>query len=1305
MDIRRKEMDGLQALAKVWKATPNAELEAMLIDLDLTSWQDVIQYLRSLGMRDAPQTVKLNICLSNDIRITLTGAGIIQAYCKDNRIADKPFVAMIKEPIQGADPVDLPGYGCRIKLKRETPLAKTDPRLAEVIANWDKLAKHFRNIQRFEFVAPGGLGLRFDISLVRENADRKTARTFQEARITSQPARYEVEVEVTASRTNTSEAQAVKLVTRGLGWLLQGRQRSFVIVDRSGMDAVVGTIGNIFDGGRGNSSASASGYNGGRNRNGPNRGSNRGSNRGPNRGFRYPGPQPATLERVNMEEVPEVGVPNLRTMPGGYNVTDKADGLRCLLYTSENGRIFLVDGGARVYGTGLQVDKKSAGLVLDGEWIRRDRAGRAVSHYYAFDILAGPKGDISVSQLPFMVEGAMLGSAAGANTRMAALSSVVQMLGSAAPFMGGIPPEYQLQIGMKSFRTAAGPDIFRDAVTPMLDDAVSAPYSTDGLIFTPNAAPLPLGGGTWAAQLKWKPPHENTVDFLILFEKEKGSAADFIGTKFREDSGQTVRYKTMRLFVGSTRDAAFADPRTTVLGSEALPTSLEQGEYRPVEFRPMEPRDPMASICYISIGEGASDPAAATRAATVLDPGAEEVRATRTGDILQNNMIVEMAYHPERAPGWRWEPVRVRYDKTERFAAGSNRGTMNADWVANSIWSSLHNPINVDMIRSGTIVACLAPSALVAPSTYYNRRAPARDMMKVQCLRNFHNDVIKRDILLRRTIKAGNSLCDLAMGKAGDLHKWISAGVGRVFGCDIAAANLNDPEDGAYRRLLDKMVTLGGRDQVPPMTFVQADASKRLSDGDAGATAEDKALLASVFAPGSGQSPFDVVSCMFATHYMLRDENTLAGFLTNLADTVKVGGYFVGCGFDGDAVARLLSSESTVVGRDGATDVWAITKRYGTAIGSSVPPSAAGLGLTIDVDFISIGDTHPEYLVSFPYLQSRLAEAGLDLLTVEEYGALGLPASTQMFGDTWNFANATGKPYNMSEAEKRMSFLNRWYVFVRRSDRRPAPPALVTAAAPSLVAEEGVNSAASSAYGANSATSAVAGSFTESKTAYGADEAVGLDVIDLPSSAEDKQYRIDAATVTPDLRLGVELSDWPRYMTTGTLIEIADSVNPTIKYPSVEAAIASAKYQRATNKPELGPKLFAVEGSVHQKYEAERAKAAGDEAAIRRATDDELNMIRTVSGKNSVKKYKGEWNQAAWDAARDEVYRTYLSERYRVDARFRIIVQMIKEKGGEILFVNGVDPSPLGVGVRADGSLAGGDNLVGKWIMDLAKTA
>jgi hypothetical protein len=1270
-------MTGLERLGAIWKDTPNAELEAMITDLDLTGWQDVIQYLRSLGMRDAPQTVKLNICLSNDIRITLTGAGVIQAYCKDNRIADKPFVAMIKETIADADPVDLAAYGARVKLKREIPLAKNDPRLVDVLANWDKLAKHFRNIQRFEFVAPSNLGLRFDISLVRENADRRTARTFQEARITAQPPRYEVEAEVTAVRARTSARQAAELVIRGLGWLLQGRQRSFVLVSRAGSDSVLTSINDIFR------PPSASGSR--------NRSRGRNGNSTPS-GFRFPGPQPATLERPNMAEAgeAEAGIPNIRS---GYNVTDKADGLRCLLYVAENGRIFLVDGGARVYGTGLQVERGAAGVVLDGEWIKKNRRGEPVSHYYGFDILAGPKGDTSVSQLPFLIEGAMLGAAAAENTRMTVLSSIVKMLGSATPYQVGIPPVFQLQIGMKTFRTGA--NLFRDAITPMLDDARAAPYATDGLIFTPNAAPLPLGGGTWAAQLKWKPPHENTIDFLVAFEKEKGGSIDLMGTKFREDSGQTVRYKTMRLFVGSSRDVAFADPRATILGGEPLPASLEEGEYRPVEFRPMEPRDPMASTCYIAIGEGASDPAAATRAATILDPGAEEARATRTGDILQNNMIVEMAYHPERAPGWRWEPVRVRFDKTERFAAGQKRGTMNADWVASSIWSSLHNPVTEEMIRSGTVIACLAPSAIVAPSTYYNRRAPARDMMKVQCLRNFHNDVVKRDILLRKTVRPGAALCDLAMGKAGDLHKWISTGVGRVFGCDIAAANLNDPEDGAYRRLLDKMVSMGGRDRVPPMTFVQADASKRLSDGSAGVTAEDRALLMSTFAPSaSGSGQFDVVSCMFATHYMFRDENTLAGFLTNLADTVKVGGYFVGCGFDGDAVARLLAAEPTAVGQDGATDVWAITKRYGTAIGSSVPASAAGLGLTVDVDFISIGDTHPEYLVSFPYLQSRLAEAGLDLLTPGELLERGLPASSQMFGETWAATTGAGKPYNMSEAEKRLSFLNRWYIFVRRSERRPAPGSLVESAPAAAAAAPAAPAAPASPTGAGAGV-------VESKGG----EEVGLDVIELPAAAavEDKQYRVDASTVTADLRLGPEFSDWPRYLSMGTLVEIPDAGLPGVRYPSVEAAIASAKYQRATDKPDLGAKLFAIDGLVDKKYKGdrERAVAARDDVAVRKTVDDQVAMTRLVSGKNKIKANKAEWNQGAWDAARDEVYRAYLTERLRADGRFRAILEAIKAKAGEILFVNGVEPSELGVGVRVDGSLVGGDNLVGQWMMRL----
>lgn len=1301
MDLRRSDLDGLNRLAGIWKTTPGAEFEAMLTGMDLTSWQDVIQYLRSLGMRENPQIVKMNICLSNDIRLTLEGAGVIQAYCRENRIGDKPFVAMLKENIADAEPVTLGSYGVKAKLKREIPLAADDARVVEALQRWDSLGKHFRNIQRFEFVAPGGVPIRFDVSIVRENAGRP-ARTFQESRVTAAPPRYEVEVELTASRETTDADRAVAHIVRGISWLLQGRQRSYVLVSNQAAEYVRESVGRIFGpvGGGGGAGAGAGAGNRGN--------SNRNRNRvGPAPAFRFPGPQPATLERRHIAADAEPGAPNLRTMAGGYNVTDKADGLRCLLFVSDNGKIFLVDGGGRVYATGKQVEVANAGLVLDGEWIRRDRRGAIVSHYYAFDIMAAAGGDAGVAGLPFAVAGAMMGAAAAANTRQAVMAAAIGVLGRAGQTVRGVPANQNIQFAMKTFRISGpGDAIFRESATAVLADAKSAPYNTDGLIFTPNSAPLPLGRGTWYEQLKWKPAHENTIDFLVIVDRERSkdgapTAVDAVGTKYREDSGQTVRYKTLRLFVGSNRDAAFADPRRTVLSGEALPTSLDEGEWREVEFRPTAPRDPMAAICYIAVGEGMGDPAGAAPAAIALDTDTDLIRCTRSGDIIQSDMIIEMAYHPERAPGWRWEPVRVRHDKTERWLAqqasapGSRKGgTMNADWVANSIWMTLHNPVTEEAVQTGIVQQCMAPVALAAPGI--GRRAPARDLMKAQCLVNFHNDFIKRSLLLHRTLAPGSTICDLAMGHGDDITKWIAAPVSYALGCDVNAENLNNPNDGAYRRLLDKMVALGGRDRVPPMVFAHADAARRLSTGEAGIGAEDQELLRTEFA-GRAAAGFDVVSCMFAIQYMFRDSDTLAGFLTNLADTVKVGGYFVGCGLDGDAVARLLTGAdgNTVVGRDGRSDVWAIARRYDSSIGNTVPPSAAGLGRTVDVDFISMGETRSEYLVSWPYLQARLAEVGLAPLTPEELTALGLPASSQMFSESWALAEAAGETYAMSDAMRRFSFLNRWWVLKRRSDLRPAPPVAAVAGPGALTELRPAEAEAE----AGATLPVAAGGL-----AAVAEEAEAEPDVDVIEMADAAPFRINPANKEPDNRLGAALANWPRYMSMGTLVETADLADPAIKYPSLEAALAAAKYQRATDKPELGAQLFRVEGAIHQKFERDREKVRSTGApisGIEDAVDNQVATTRVSSGKAKIKAYKATWNQEAWDAQKLEIYRAYLAQRYATDERFRTMVNSIKALGGTIELVNGTDYNELGVGIRVDGSAAGGDNKVGKMIMEL----
>lgn len=1016
MDLRRSDYEGLKTLAEIWKTTPGAEFEAALTGLDITSWQDVIQYLRSLGMSEAPQIVKLNISLSNDIRITLEGAGVIQAYCKDNRLADKPFTALLKENIAGASPVDIPFYNARAKLKREVPLAPDDLRVKEALARWEQLNKHFRNIQRFEFVAPSGLAIRFDISMVRESAQRRS-RSFQEANVTGQPARYEAEVELTASRDSLTSEAATNLLVRGLSWMIQGRQRSYVLVSNPIAGGVIQDLETIF--------ASVS------------------RGRGKVQKMRFPGPQPVTLERINMDVVPDPGTPNIRTMPGGYNVTDKADGLRCLLYVARDGKIFLIDGGMRVYATGRRTDSGLAGTVLDGEWVRRDRANALISHYYAFDILAH-KGDLAVARLPFTNPASVLAGKAD-TSRKAAMEAVSATLKTAS-VPAHVPANHVIQFATKTFLSAnAGPvEIFRECAA-VLESAKTAIYNTDGLILTPNSAPLQLGG-TWTSQFKWKPAHENTIDFLVVAERELGpdgqptkSKTDLIKPKFREDSGSTVLCKTLRLFVGSRRDAAYADPRATILNGGEIPAPKANtgDDYRPVEFHPIQPADPMASICYLPVGEGANDPAGAAPAAAALDTDTDVIRTTN-GDIIQSNMIVEMSYHPDRSPGFRWEPVRIRHDKTEHWH--NKTGTaMNADWVANSIWSSIHNPVTEKMIMTGVIEECTTSAVdTAAPkSAYYNRKAPARDMMKVQCLKNFHNEYIKRDILLRRTLPRGGSLCDIGMGKAGDLHKWCALEVGYVLGCDYVEDNLTNPEDGAYSRLLNKMVELGGRDKVAPMIFVQADAARSLKSGEAGVTPMDRELLKTEFA-GRAAGGMDVVSCMFALHYMFRDEPTLNGFLNNLADTVKVGGYFVGCCSDGDTLARKLGRESSIVGHDGSTNVWAMTRRYGDGV-AAVPANASGLGMAVDVNFISIGETHTEYLISWAYALQKFQEVGLELLTGEELAPLGLPASTQMFEETWNMANAGGKHYGMTSAVKEFSFTNRWFILKRRAASRPAP--------------------------------------------------------------------------------------------------------------------------------------------------------------------------------------------------------------------------------------------------------------------------
>lgn len=320
----------------------------------------------------------------------------------------------------------------------------------------------------------------------------------------------------------------------------------------------------------------------------------------------------------------------------------------------------------------------------------------------------------------------------------------------------------------------------------------------------------------------------------------------------------------------------------------------------------------------------------------------------------------------------------------------------------------------------------------------------------------------------------------------------------------------------------------------------------------------------------------------------------------------------------------------------------------------------------------------------------------------------------------------------MTDAVRRYSELNRWFIFRRRSDRRPAPPAGVPAPPVGLtemlserVSELQVPKAKAKAAGLSMIQEATEGATEATEEPNPVIAEPKLTISEIPEVAvvptekpvtvvptekplsekpSEKPLAVAAQflimpTAADDARLGAALADWPRHLTLAAQSEITDLADSTIHYPSIEAAVASAKFQKATDKPDLGAQIFRVEGTIHQSYVRKRAETAG---VTPKSIEDEAMAIRVASGQGKMKGYGATWNPDAWSAQKMDIYRAYLEQRFRTDARFREMIVAIKAIGGEILFVNGTDVNEIGVGVRKDGSIAGGENKIGKIMMSLA---
>ena len=1036
--------------------------------------------------------------LSN-IRTEIYGLSNIQKYCRNDRLEDINYrfvqKTQAKEGSEIIRPVNFDDFNFRLSYQKEKMITITSSLGQSILSTWVKEKKIFRHINRTTLIHDN-YPFHVDISVVKESHRRDghliPEYSFQASKTTECEPKYEIEIEMDNSLVGIGKKMNNAVVVAdtlrsGIKIILAGIQGTNFPVSYDELNITKKDYYYLLHPEEKREKLKSKSEKGGK-------GSEHDLElRDPERVILTPnhfiGPSSYTLQVLNIAPInDDCSIPNIRN---NYTVTDKADGMRKMLYIAPNGRIYLVNTNMNFEFTGaVSREERIYNTLIDGEHIIHNKNGEFINLFAAFDIYFINGRDVRRSAFVIISDSDKRASAAvdemlgegqeefeseadiregararssqkkdvelreeelprGARkgneeSRLLLLKQVVLEMNIHPVISGDSIP---IKINVKKFQIAS-PDksIFACANSIISGQkAGTFEYETDGLIFTPcntgvasNKVGIagPLHKVTWDMSFKWKPLNQNTIDFLITTKKNK-NGTDAVGNIFENGvdnmkSEQLQQYKTIILRVGyDERKHGYINPCAAVI-DDKLPHAGEVDTsegYKPVPFYPTNPYDPDTSVCNIPLRE---------------DQNGVLQMFSSQDEIFDDETIVEFSYDASRPKHWRWVAERVRYDKTSEYKRGiKNYG--NAYHVANSNWYSIHNPITLEMITTGQNI----PDELADDDVYYNKSSGDN---KTRSMRDFHNLFVKKMLITKMAAK-GNTLIDYAVGKAGDFPKWIEAKLAFVFGIDLSKDNIENRLDGACARFLNYRKKFYS---MPYALFVNGNSGVNIKSGDAVFTEKGKEIVRALFNDGpkdesilgkgvyrqygKATDGFNISSCQFALHYFFENIEKLNQFLKNVSQCTKVGGYFIGSCYDGASMFHALRSlergKSIGLNIDG-DKIWEVTKEYSQ---TTYDPDISCVGYAIDVYQDSINKTIKEYLVNFTYFTELMKSYGFELLKRDEAVKLGIPNSSGMFSELFTVMESEiqqdpkqktryGSAPFMTPKEKQISFYNRYFVF------------------------------------------------------------------------------------------------------------------------------------------------------------------------------------------------------------------------------------------------------------------------------------
>ena len=701
----------------------------------------------------------------SDIRTEISGIHTIQDYCKTNDLKtiynENPTAVNFtnkrmagemdsKNVLKRYYPVDFDDFNFRVSYNTEESISMGLQGF--ILENWRKSKKEFRYLNRVSFQHPDYPFI-IDISIVkygnraadkygRENRGPITrVYSIDDSNVFNNQEIYEIEIEIDnhkigpATKFNSPDliAQSLRKVIK---YILGGLQGTNYPISYPEQQSVLESYMRLlwkdeFD----RTKRINSQY--------------------------FIGPNSITLQLSNIAPLDEnSNEPNIRKE---FVVTDKADGERHLMYISDEGKIYLINTNMDVIFTGAKTHNKECfNTLLDGELIAHDKNGKFINLYAAFDVYYIKKQD--VRQYTFLL---LESEEDMYKSRYQLLKFVHHNLNPVSIMDMAKPTEKTLTLKSMTERYKVIDDLispirfvakefFPNSNSQTIFEGCNMilqkereqrfEYITDGLIFSHafnGVGSNTIGKAgpktkiTWEYSFKWKPPQYNTIDFLITTVKGP-NGDDVIKSMFEdginnESAVQYSQYKMIELRCGfSEKRDGFINPCQDVI-DDNLPQfsqrfeDRQDNDYVPKRFYPTEPYDSNAGLCNIMLR---------------MDGSGGTQMFSEDNEVFEDNTIVEFRYDLSLEEGWRWIPLRVRYDKTAKLRRGE-REYGNSYKVCNENWKSIHPSGRIDenMLYTGLNI----PSVSVSEDVYYNSSA---GKFKTNAMKNFHNLYVKKKLIV-----------------------------------------------------------------------------------------------------------------------------------------------------------------------------------------------------------------------------------------------------------------------------------------------------------------------------------------------------------------------------------------------------------------------------------------------------------------------------------------------------------------------------------------------------------------------------